>query len=107
MSSQALIASPRWSATAPTHTIVSRHRQPTEAMHNPPVTEAKTRGRRLTEILKYFACHFRVVLQLQLCHRMRIRVIAHVSRKGGDCGARAVANELGVLGRDVNRLALQ
>ena len=52
-------------------------------------------------------CHFWVVFQLQLRHRMRIRVIANVSRKGGDCGARFITHELGVLGGDVNRLALQ
>ena len=64
-------------------------------------------GSRLAELLEHFMCHFWVVLQFQLCHRMRIRVIADVSREGSNRGARAVANQLGVLGRDVNRLALQ
>jgi hypothetical protein len=84
-----------------------KHCQPTEAMHYPPVAEAKTLGSRSTEILKYFACHFRVVLQIQLCHRMLVGVIANVSCKGRNCGAWAVANELGVFGSDVNRLTLQ
>jgi len=61
----------------------------------------------LAQVLKDFACHFRIMFQLQLTHRMRIRVVANISRKSGDCGARPVANELVVLSRDVNRFTLQ